>query len=389
MVRRAAKLAGLCMNSTASVGCGSMSKQRRLLETPAGMPFELLTTVERVVQARMHADPHGLVVDPHEALVANAGARAMTGGHAARFGADGDQRVDEDDEIGAFALRDVEVPDAAYAAVDVVPIADAHRAVEERQRRRSAARARHRDVVEPGRTEEHALGGVEIVGHDAQGVREAEETVGHPSTEEKLLEKSLERIEREEAGGERIVESIELLPQILGRGGARRQARHAAAKRAESGDDGAPPFVEIHAGEVPALERKVVVGGVEERAVEALHRKTTGERGGHGGAARRADVEIEAATQPAPRARPRARRARRFGTCPPVTPPPGRQRAILIRPIDLLHNMSYDRDLAARGLGAIARFAPPWHERCATRPMVAGHSEAVSASVKGGPRVRP
>jgi hypothetical protein len=46
---------------------------------------------------------------------------------------------------------------------------------------------------------------------------------------------------------------------------------------------------------MPAFEWKIVVGGVEEGAVQALHRQPAGQRRGHGSAARGSNVEVETA----------------------------------------------------------------------------------------------
>jgi hypothetical protein len=115
------------------------------------------------------------------------------------------------------------------------------------------------------------------------------------AAQEKLFEKTLEGIEGEEPRGQRIVETIELLPEILGRRRARGEAVHTAAERAERSDDRAPPFIEIHAHEVRTLERKIVVGRIEQGAIETLHGQSAGERRRYRRAARRADVQIETA----------------------------------------------------------------------------------------------
>src|SRR5262249_22657861 len=138
------------------------------------------------------------------------------------------------------------------------------------KRGRRAASARERDVVVPRRSKQHAITRVEIVRDDAQRASEPRETVGDAAPQEELLEEPFEGVEREQAGGQRVVEPIELLPKVFGRWGSRREGVHAVSKRAERCDDGAAPFIEVHAREVRALERKVIVGGIEKGAVQPL-----------------------------------------------------------------------------------------------------------------------
>src|SRR5690606_17616132 len=111
-----------------------------------------------------------------------------------------------------------------------------------------------------------------------------------------LFEEALELVQREEPGRKRVVEAIELLPEVLraGRGAAGGEASRAVAERAHAGRDGAAPLIEIHADEVRALEGEVVVGRVDERAVKALHLDAASQGRGDDGSARSADVDVEA-----------------------------------------------------------------------------------------------
>src|SRR5690606_37484635 len=125
----------------------------------------------------------------------------------------------------------------------------------------------------------------------------AEEAVGDAAADEERLQEPLVAVEGEDAGGQRVVEAVELLPERgrRGRRAARHQARGALPERRHGRDDGAAPLGQIHAQHVPPLEREVDVGGIQERAVDALDGAASGERRGDARAARRADVQVEAA----------------------------------------------------------------------------------------------
>ena len=180
-----------------------------------GEPLFSRGAVEPVVKPSVHPDTHRLVVDPHEPLVANARARAMTGRNAGHLGAHGDHRIDEHHQIGPLLLGDIEVPDAAHAAVDVVAVTDANGAVKQGQRRRRTAGPRERHVVVTGGAEEDPVARVEVVGHHTQRPREPREAARDAPTKKELFEEALECVEGEEPGGERIVETIQLLPRDL------------------------------------------------------------------------------------------------------------------------------------------------------------------------------
>jgi len=162
------------------------------------------------------------------------------------------------------------VPDATQAAVDIVPVANPNGAVKQRKRRRSATRARHRDVVVARSSEEHPVSRIEVVGHHPERMGETGKAVRDASTEKKFLEKALERVEREEPRRHRVVEAVELFPEILGGRRPRGEALHAAAKSPNAGHDRAPPFVEVGPHQVRSFEGKVVVGRVEQGSVQAL-----------------------------------------------------------------------------------------------------------------------
>jgi hypothetical protein len=223
------------------------------------------------MQPGVDPDAHGLVVDPHETLVANARACTVASRNTGRLGAHRHHRVDKHDEVGTLAFGDVQVTYAPDAAIDVMAIANANRAIEKGQGGRRAASARHGHIVETRSAKEHTVPRIEVVGHDAQRVHEPGKAIGDSATQEEFFQKSLERIEREETGGQRIVEPIELLPEILGGWGTRGQAVNAASKRTEAGHDGAPPLVEVHSRQVGAFEWEVVVGGIEQGAIEPLY----------------------------------------------------------------------------------------------------------------------
>src|SRR5690606_20314517 len=128
------------------------------------------------------------------------------------------------------------------------PVADAHGAVEEGKGDRGAAGARDEHVGEFFAAEEDARSGVEIVGDDAERFRHGRKAVGNAAPEEELLEEALELVEAEEARGKRVVEAIELLPEVLGGGGGspRGEATGAVAEGADAGRNGPPPLVEVH-----------------------------------------------------------------------------------------------------------------------------------------------
>jgi len=86
-MRRAAKLAGLCMNSTASVGSGSIRSE--MMRAALCLCAALGDRAQRIVQACVDADAQRLVIDPHHSLVAYAGTLTMTGRDSAgRLGPD-------------------------------------------------------------------------------------------------------------------------------------------------------------------------------------------------------------------------------------------------------------------------------------------------------------
>ena len=109
----------------------------------------LLPVLDRPVQAVVGDHPEGLVAEAGEAHVgdaAHAGAEDRSGSRLREVVDEGDERVDDDDELGAVLDRDVDVGGRADAAVDHLAALHLDRLVDDRQRGRGGDRRRDRHV---------------------------------------------------------------------------------------------------------------------------------------------------------------------------------------------------------------------------------------------------
>src|SRR4051794_7862669 len=167
----------------------------------------LLPLARHLVQALVGEELERLVADLGEAHVADPLRAREDAPHALGEVVDvGDERVDDDDELRPRLHGHVEVGRRDDAPVHELAVADLHRLVDHRQRRRRAHGLRDRDVVPAAGAEHDALARVEVGRREVELGLEQAEVVGAVGVGEHLAHVALDAGARVHTARERLGE---------------------------------------------------------------------------------------------------------------------------------------------------------------------------------------
>ena len=163
----------------------------------------LLPHLDRLVQALVGDQPKGLVGDRRQAHVRDPPHPGAEDGRDRLLEVVdvGNQRVDDDDELGALFDRDVDVGGRADAAVDQLATLQIDRLIDDRQRGRALDRLGDRHVPPALLAEDDPLAGVEVGRGQVQLAVEQAEVVGAAAVGKHACDVVVESRARVEAGG--------------------------------------------------------------------------------------------------------------------------------------------------------------------------------------------
>ena len=206
--------------------------------------------------------------------------------------AQGDDRIHQEQEVGAALDRQVDVRHATHPAVHEIEAADGHRLEIERQRGGGGDRVGDRHVPPAGRAEQDPLAGVEVNRRDVELALEGLERVDAAGAGQEPAQIGLVLRQAVEAGREVLLERVdqaregELLRVAPVEADERRHHPERLEKRALD-------LLPVDLEDVVLLEVQKAVGVVDDRPADLAGGDPVGDEGGDDRPAARPDVDVE------------------------------------------------------------------------------------------------